>query len=1171
MPLPAAPWVSVAWSPKLAKFAAVSSTGVVATSPTGVTWTDQSVNVGLWADIAWGTTSASGVFAGIGNGAIVLTSTNGTSWSHPAAPTGKWLSLAWSKPLALFCAIGQTSESVAGGVVMTSTDGSTWVQGDLTVGSGVPWSAITWSAETAQFLAVSLVPTSTGSKSVITSPDGLTWTLQPALATLGRWTSVVWSPVLGLFAAVGSDYLTNLTPLIATSPDGVTWTFRTCPTGTWTKVIWAGHYFLAVSSTGTSMVSSDGLTWALIPTPAAVNTWKGLVWAPDINTIVAVGDTTTATQVMIGTEAADWIPEQIPSDGLTGSNEVSWNALLWTGTQFVGVGACLNSSNTARTMTSTDGVTWTRADDVGRGFWYGLASNGSRLVAVSNGNGSFMVMTSDDGGLTWSGQSATTRGWRAVAWSADLSLFVAVGMDTTDTTPIHGYAMSSADGITWVNRTPASDSRWVSVVWAASLGLFVAVARSGTGNRVMTSVDGINWLSQVSANDNNWSSIAWSPSLSLLVAVAQDATSHQIMTSPNGTVWTQRTCPTANSLLAVTWNATTGQFVAVGPTGVADRIIVSSDGLTWTVQTNPTDQGWTAVAWSSTLGKYAATADPPTLSPDGSATPLANRVMLSGATVTVPFWAGAQAPTITSVTQGILTGTNLSPGATLTINGIAAVLTVTSSTTATFTAGYDVHDTVVLTNPDGQTATFGPGGGLGGGFAGGGSCNVCTTLAQAVTLLAARLEDASKVHWIDAELQRYLIEAIRTWNALTSYERAQEAFTGVANQAFYDLPTVIAAVRAYTVTDAYLMTDLEYALMEPATPTVWTGSEQFTFNDLLNALEQRRDLFLLETGIVQYRTTQAVASPPANGRILLTSTWITLRRLAWIDNASIVTPLHRDDEWAFNAFNIGWPSQSGDPTVAPPVAYSVGVTPPFTVQLAPPIATGGTLDIVGVARAAVNGSGPCLDPTVGILMGIPDDWTWVVKFGALADLFSQQGLAYDRTRAEYCEARWKHGIALATKSSVVLAARINDVPVQMPSLSDADCFDRNWQTTPGSPLSVMLAGTNLVVLNPPPSGSTDTVTLDVVRNMPIPATTVDCLGVEGWILDVVLDYAMHLALVKEGPQQLSDSLPLLDRFMRLAGVTEKLDQAAVPNRGPIFQQTAQSERVLSRVEPVEAA
>jgi hypothetical protein len=298
---------------------------------------------------------------------------------------------------------------------------------------------------------------------------------------------------------------------------------------------------------------------------------------------------------------------------------------------------------------------------------------------------------------------------------------------------------------------------------------------------------------------------------------------------------------------------------------------------------------------------------------------------------------------------------------------------------------------------------------------------------------------------------------------------------------------------------------------------------------------------------------------------------MTLRRLAWTDSNNIVTPLHRDDEWAFNAFNLGWPSQSGDPTVPPPVAYSVGVTPPFTVQLAPPISAAGTLDIVGVARAAVNGSGPCLDPTVGILMGIPDDWTWVVKFGALADLFSQQGLAYDQTRAAYCEARWKQGIALATKSSVVLAARINGSPVQMPSLSDVDCFQPTWQTTPGSPLTVMLIGTNLIALNPPPSTATDTILLDVVRNMPIPATTADCLGVEGWVLDAILDYAQHLSLLKEGPVQLQQSLDLLDRFLRLAGVTEKLDQAAVPNRGPILQQTAQSERVLSRVETVEAS
>ena len=88
------------------------------------------------------------------------------------------------------------------------------------------------------------------------------------------------------------------------------------------------------------------------------------------------------------------------------------------------------------------------------------------------------------------------------------------------------------------------------------------------------------------------------------------------------------------------------------------------------------------------------------------------------------------------------------------------------------------------------------------------------TLTAARTALAERLNDQGMVRWLSAELDTYIREALRTWNAWTLHFRDQGSFVTVASQAFYDLPTEIAALRGHTLTSEDLVTDLQYALLE---------------------------------------------------------------------------------------------------------------------------------------------------------------------------------------------------------------------------------------------------------------------------------------------------------------------------------------------------------------------
>ena len=418
------------------------------------------------------------------------------------------------------------------------------------------------------------------------------------------------------------------------------------------------------------------------------------------------------------------------------------------------------------------------------------------------------------------------------------------------------------------------------------------------------------------------------------------------------------------------------------------------------------------------------------------------------------------------------------------------------------------------------------------------------TLATAQSLLAGRLADPGMVHFQPAELTRYLRESMRTWQALTASTKVSAVFAttlpafdpayfdpayfGALIQTFYDLPTMVPSVRAYTVLVTDLLTDLEYALVEPPTANwnAWTGTAQFALSDLVTAVQQRRDRFLSETrAVVTYEALPVGPSPPA-GRFVVDPTILAVQRLAWQDGQTgLITPLRRDDEWGLNNFSAPWPLNPSRPNV-----YSTSVTPPLQIQLGPPPLASGQLD------ACVIVQGAAVNPLIATqTLGMPDDWTWVVKWGALADLLGRDGLALDVSRSQYCEERWQQGIDLAKAAQVVITARVNNAPVRVETLANLDAYKATWQTFPGRPAVVAVIGHNLVALAPPPANGPWSITLDLVPNMPVPVLPLDALQLSGDVLDVILDYAAHLAAFKLGPAELEATKPLLDRFLGAAG------------------------------------
>lgn len=112
------------------------------------------------------------------------------------------------------------------------------------------------------------------------------------------------------------------------------------------------------------------------PSPAPYMTY-GVATSGEVT--VAVGE---RGLVLSSTKGADWVVRR-PAD----VTEASLNTVVWDGSQFVAVGG-------NRTLTSPDGVTWSRHASALVGSANAMVWTGSQFLAVG---GYGMVQTSPDG------------------------------------------------------------------------------------------------------------------------------------------------------------------------------------------------------------------------------------------------------------------------------------------------------------------------------------------------------------------------------------------------------------------------------------------------------------------------------------------------------------------------------------------------------------------------------------------------------------------------------------------------------------------------------------------------------------------------------------------------------------------------------------------------------
>ena len=295
-------------------------------------------------------------------------------------------------------------------------------------------------------------------------------------------------------------------------------------------VAWTGSQFVAVSSSGAILTSSDGSKW----TPQFSQTGNNLrAVASTGSQLVAVGSAGTILTSHDG--GLEWRSQR-------SGTSANLAAVARSGSEYVAVGV---EGTTGVIVTSPNGTSWTARNTgiVTPALLQGVASSGKLFVVVGvDSNSGPAILTSADG-IAWSSTSSitgstTSSGLEAVTWSG--TQFVAVGQESSIG---QATVLFSTDGKTWNEPSSYSSVPTENILYG----------------------------------------VVWSPQKKLYVAVGQNGT---ILTSPDANTWTASTSNTTKDLKAVTWSGT--KFAAIG---TGNTVLTSPDGVVWTVQTSMPGQG----------------------------------------------------------------------------------------------------------------------------------------------------------------------------------------------------------------------------------------------------------------------------------------------------------------------------------------------------------------------------------------------------------------------------------------------------------------------------------------------------------------------------------------------------------------------------------------------------
>jgi hypothetical protein len=412
-----------------------------------------------------------------------------------------------------------------------------------------------------------------------------------------------------------------------------------------------------------------------------------------------------------------------------------------------------------------------------------------------------------------------------------------------------------------------------------------------------------------------------------------------------------------------------------------------------------------------------------------------------------------------------------------------------------------------------------------------------TSLATLNAQLASRLGDSTRVYYSESELDAYLHEALRLHGAASLAFRERVNFSTIANQPFYDLPTLVSTQLGYSVTDRDIIKRIQWHLCEPSTGDSWTGTDQFSLPQIVEALYRRLNIFLVETNLVITETL--TSSPISTERYSFPEEVLDIRRLAIKDVDGKIRVLRESDERQLKGYASNDLSQPGVPRY-----FSRIPSPRVSISLTPPPNDNFKL------HSLTTNAHPALDPeNTSTIIQLHDDVTPSLIYGTLADLLGTDGQAYDPLRAEYCEVRWREWITLGQLLPCIIGAQIDGKAASVDSLYDLDASNPRWQSTSnvGQPKrSIYSAGHNLVALEPIPDDGGDAgsyaITLDIITKAPVTESNVQITRDQE---EAILRYAQHVAEFKKGADRIKATQGHYSTLIELAAQeNERLMQRA---------------------------
>ncbi len=451
------------------------------------------------------------------------------------------------------------------------------------------------------------------------------------------------------------------------------------------------------------------------------------------------------------------------------------------------------------------------------------------------------------------------------------------------------------------------------------------------------------------------------------------------------------------------------------------------------------------------------------------------------------------------------------------------------------------------------------------------------TITQGVSQLLARLADPDGMFWTTAECSLYIQRACQMYNVLTNTWR--EDFTFTSQNLWNSLGTLAGSPRLRTATDAESYTLLQYYLLESVSGgATWTGTSQFDLFDLSQALLHRRDemlqvsasndVLMQNIGITpntrrtylpdtvldvpRVRYLALIASPTATGSSGATSitvssgsgiaagqlvsgtgiaSWASVVSVSGnsvqlsLPNTGAVTgvvqffsptTLYRDDTVALEWYESPlYQLPSGTPQT-----FQLSSEPPLTFDVDVPPA------LPGYYEAVTLQSGPVFNPPTASLLGIPNDFAFVLEWGALADLLGRESEATDRERAAYCLKRYQDGLNLMIKTPWVMLASVNGVACNVDSLEESDRYSVGWDYNPSAFGPVVITGG--IDFMASPVGSATGVTC--LANAPFLDSSGTYIQVSRDQWDTVLDLAQGcFASFKMGGEEWKAALELEQR------------------------------------------